>query len=251
MVDAGAQRHLVRLLTKARGGPFWGSWVQWSVETYAEFLAALDAFLATEAISWAEAKDFQNRMLVILGRDPIPVDPNANGLPYVWVGAPSPWVESEQTSLSKVVDNVAAEALTPWGGRYRVHQIEFYDDRTVVHWDLDRWEDIESRIARAREENALDARGCLIRFVVNCYSRSSPTLADHETTFASSMTSARRIWRKVGTSATGGASLRTCLAPRTQRHVYGSSGTAGRWRSGEASVSPIRRYGSGLSHRPC
>jgi hypothetical protein len=48
---------------------------------------------------------------------------------------------------------------TPWGGRFRVRRIERYDDRVVVHWSLDRWEDWRERLARALEDNARDTDG--------------------------------------------------------------------------------------------
>jgi hypothetical protein len=79
------KRHLARLLLRARGGPFWGGWVRWSVETYAEFVAALEAFQAIGAVTLAAPNDFQNRMLAVLGHDhPVPLEPKATGLPCGW-----------------------------------------------------------------------------------------------------------------------------------------------------------------------
>jgi len=46
-------------------------------------MAALDAFQAIEAVTLAEANDFQNRMLAVLGHHPVPLEPKATGLQYV------------------------------------------------------------------------------------------------------------------------------------------------------------------------
>lgn len=155
---AGAQRHLASLLAKARGGPFWGGWVRWSVETYAEFMAALEAFLATDAVSLAEANDFQNRMLAVLGHDQVHLDANAAGLPYVWLGEHSPWSESSHPNLIEVTEVDGPDVETPWGGRFRVRRLERYNDRAVVHWSLDGW-DSRERFAAAMEDHARDTEG--------------------------------------------------------------------------------------------
>jgi hypothetical protein len=46
-----AQQHLAGLIATARRGPLLGGWVQWSVQTYAEFMAALYALMTVEAIT--------------------------------------------------------------------------------------------------------------------------------------------------------------------------------------------------------
>src|SRR5580704_18890819 len=50
-----AQQHLAGLIATARRGPFLGGGVQWSVQTYAEFMAALYALMTVEAITLTEA----------------------------------------------------------------------------------------------------------------------------------------------------------------------------------------------------
>lgn len=158
-MNPGAQRHLARLLLRARGGPFWGGWVRWSVETYAEFMAALEAFQAIEAVTLAEANDFQNRMLAVLGHDPVPLEPKATGLPYVWLGEPSPFVESPDPKLIEVTEIEGPDVETPWGGRFGVRRIEHCDDRVVVHWSLDRWDDFRERLGGAMDDHARDTDG--------------------------------------------------------------------------------------------
>jgi len=158
-MNPGAQRQLARLLLRARGGPFWGGWVRWSVETYAEFMAALEAFQAIEAVTLAEANDFQNRMLAVLGHDPVPLEPKATGLLYVWLGEPSPFVESPDPKLIEVTEIEGPDVETPWGGRFGVRRIEHCDDRVVVHWSLDRWDDFRERLGGAMDDHARDTDG--------------------------------------------------------------------------------------------
>jgi hypothetical protein len=74
--------------------------VQWSVQTYAEFMAALYALMTVEAITLTEANDFQNQMLNVLGHDPVPLSARVTGLPSVWRGEPHVFVESPLRSLA-------------------------------------------------------------------------------------------------------------------------------------------------------
>ena len=97
---------------------------RWSVETYVEFMAALEAFQAIDAVTLAEANDFRNRMLAVLGRDPAPLEPGATGLPYVCLGEPNPLCESPDPTLIDVSEIEGSEVETPSGGRFRVHRIE-------------------------------------------------------------------------------------------------------------------------------
>jgi hypothetical protein len=112
--------------------------VQWSVQTYAEFMAALYALMTVEAITLTEANDFQNQMLSVLGHDPVPLNAKVTGLPYVWFGESTAFVESPNPRLTEVTEVNGHEVETPWGGRFRVHRIDHYADRAVVHWNLDR-----------------------------------------------------------------------------------------------------------------
>ena len=157
-MEFGTRRHLAQLLAKARGGPFLGGWMQWSVETYAEFMAALGALLAAEAVTLQEASDFQNRMLAILGHEPVYPAANAPRLPYVWLGEHSSWVESPSPVLVEVHELDGSESDTPWGARFKVGRLERYEDRAILHWTLDRW-DHRERFDGAMEDHGRDTDG--------------------------------------------------------------------------------------------
>jgi hypothetical protein len=86
--------------------------VQWSVQTYAEFMAALYALMTVEAITLTEANDFQNQMLNVLGHDPVPLSARVTGLPSVWRGEPHVFVESPLRSLAR--DGPGLPQFAPW-----------------------------------------------------------------------------------------------------------------------------------------
>ena len=77
----------------------------------------------------------------------------------MWLGEPSPFVEVPDPTLIEVTEIEGPEVETPWGGRFRVRRIEQYDDRVVVHWSLDRWDDFRERLGSAMDDHARDAEG--------------------------------------------------------------------------------------------
>ena len=158
-MEARAQSHLSLLLLKARGGPFLGSWIRWSVETYAEFMAALDALRATDAVTLEEANDFQNRMLAVLGHEPVHLKAGATGLPYVWLGEHHSFREASEPRLIEATDLGGLGAELPWGARFGVHRLERYDRPHHCSLDPRTFWDPRERFAGAMEDFARDTEG--------------------------------------------------------------------------------------------
>src|ERR1700722_11987624 len=85
-----AQRHLLRLLDKARAGPPDPlPHQEWRRESLSRFGATLEALRAVEAITQDEHFDWHNRLLVTLGIEPTePFPPGVHGARMILIGDP-------------------------------------------------------------------------------------------------------------------------------------------------------------------
>jgi len=162
-MDSGTQRHLAELLSEARGGPLVHDWNSWIVETYQQFAAALNALLAARTISVAEASDYQNRMLLALGRDPVGTLPEGSQrIPYLWVGTNEPIELPRQDApaqLVRIIETTGSVLECSYGGRLQVLKVELFDTQSIVHWRIEVRPDTEARFVEALSAHDSDTEG--------------------------------------------------------------------------------------------
>jgi hypothetical protein len=158
-MHTGARTHLAYLLARARGGPYWGPWLTWRVDSYHEFYSALGAFLAVDALTPSEAFDYNNRMLRVLGHAPVLPSSDTTLPPRIWLGKHRPISSmSANPELLFATDVAGSELQLPSGSRFWVDRIERFDDRTAVHWRQERSNE-DHRLAVEMEAQERDLIG--------------------------------------------------------------------------------------------
>lgn len=142
-MDPFAQAHLSELLSAARMGPPVppDDPAEQKSRTLMMFNAALAALKGVGAISDEEMADWTNRMLVVLGEDPLePLPPGTMRLiSFRGKGAQRPERPPDPPPASRFLGLVPADAPDrplEYGGRIQVLGVELYSDKVSVNWRL-------------------------------------------------------------------------------------------------------------------
>jgi hypothetical protein len=165
-MDPFAQAHLSELLAGARlGPPFPGSDPdEQTALTMMRFNAALAALKGVGAISDEEMSDWTNRMLVVLGEEPLkPLPPGtARIINFGGKRSQRPPRPPDPPAASKFLGLVPVEEPDRplgYGGRIQILGVELYSDKIAVNWRLAPLPDPESLFAAELAEQEPDLGG--------------------------------------------------------------------------------------------
>lgn len=162
-----ARRHLLRLLDIARHGPpELAERDDWLRGTLGRFGATLEALRAVKAITQEELDDWNNRMLVALGLEPLPpMPPPPPGVfrnrlislpgrvPHQPITPPPP------ARFLRLVPATVPDIEVGHGGRFQVLGIELYDTKVAVAWRLAPMPDPEQYLATELAVHDRDSEG--------------------------------------------------------------------------------------------
>ena len=140
-MNAAAHRHLLTLVDMARAGPIGPvAGTDWVRESFSRFGATLEALRAVDAVSPEEVHDWNNRMLVALGREPLePLPSGFTGARAVFLGdgqAPAPMAPPLAARFLRLVPVQVPAVSIGFGGQFQVLGVELYDTRMAVAWRL-------------------------------------------------------------------------------------------------------------------
>jgi len=162
-MNQGAQRYLVERLMIAQDRPQQTEVVQWRQQMLAGFGGAIEALRAAEAMDSDEVHDWNNRMHVALGLEPLePLPPGFTGGRAVFIGEgerptrpPAPPI-ARFLGLIPVLDG---DREVPYGGRLQILGIERYDSKAAVTWRMAPLPDAESKYAEELRAHDHDTEG--------------------------------------------------------------------------------------------
>ena len=163
----GAQRYLADRLTTARLRPAGVGDDEWRRQTLGGFGAAIEALQAAEAMDADEALDWNNRMFVVLGLEPLdPLPPGSLGARAVFVGTggppPHPPAPRPVTPVARFLELLPvreADRPVPFGGRLQILGVERYDSEVAVAWRMAPLPDDERRYADELRAHERDTEG--------------------------------------------------------------------------------------------
>jgi hypothetical protein len=139
-MNPGAQRYLVGRLMVARDRPTSIEVVQWRQQMLAGFGGAIEALRAADAMDADEVHDWNSRMHVALGLEPLePLPPGFQGGRAVFIGEGEPPAPPPPVPVAKFLQLIPVEngdRAVPHGGRLQILGIERYDSKVAVAWRM-------------------------------------------------------------------------------------------------------------------
>ncbi len=165
-MNQGAQKYLAERLSIARTPLEGVEVIEWRRQMLAGFGGAMEALVAADAMSSEELSDWNNRMHVALGLDPLaPLPPSPLGLQTgrtIFIGEgelPRPSAPPLSRFLELIpVSN--ADQPVPFGGRVQILGIERYDSKVAVAWRLAPMPDPEVQFASELQSTNATQRVC-------------------------------------------------------------------------------------------
>jgi hypothetical protein len=162
-MNQGAQRYLVQRLMVARDRPSTIEVVSWRQQMLAGFGGAIEALRAAEAMDADEAHDWNNRMLVALGLEPLdPLPPGSRVLRTVFIGEGEPPPRPPAVPVARFLELIPvadADREVPFGGRLQILGIERYDTKVAIAWRMAPLPDAEIQYADEVREHERDTEG--------------------------------------------------------------------------------------------
>ena len=165
-MDPFAQAHLSELLSAARMRPRVppADPAEQKSRTLIAYQAALAALKGVGAISAEEMTDWTNRMLVVLGEDPLgPLPPGTiRVINFGGNDSQSPERPPDPPPASKFLGLVPAnepDRPLEYGGRIQILGVELYSDKVSVNWRLAPLPDPELLFAAELAEQEPDLEG--------------------------------------------------------------------------------------------
>jgi hypothetical protein len=162
-MNQGAQRYLAQRLMVARDRPSTIEILSWRRQMLAGFGGATEALRAADAMDADEAHDWNNRMFVALGLEPLdPLPPGFSGARTVLIGdgeaLPRPPVVPVARFL-ELIPVADADREVPFGGRLQILGIERYDTKVAIAWRMAPLPNAEIQYADEIREHERDTEG--------------------------------------------------------------------------------------------
>jgi hypothetical protein len=158
-----AQRYLAERLMVARDRPSQIEVLQWRQQMLAGLGGAIEALRAVDAIDSDEAHDWNNRMHIALGLEPLdPLPPGFNGGRSVFIGEgerPAPPPAVPVARFLELIPVLRADREVPYGGRLQILGVERYDSKVAVAWRLAPLPDAEIQHADELRDHDRDTQG--------------------------------------------------------------------------------------------
>jgi hypothetical protein len=164
-VNEDARRHLLMLVDFARSGPHGRqSGEEWKRECLSRFGAALEALRAVGALTQEETEDWNNRLLVALGiqpLEPLPTGSRGTVARAIRVSdAPPPLVIVRPTPrFLRLMPARVPDVAIGFGGRLQILGVELYDTQVAVTWRLAPLPDPELQFKDQLAAHDLDSEG--------------------------------------------------------------------------------------------
>jgi len=162
-MNQGAQRYLAERLMVARDRPSQIEIFQWRQQMLAGFGGAIEALRAADAMDPDEVHDWNNRMHVALGLEPLdPLPPGFKGARMVLVGEddrPPPRPTVPVARFLELIPVADADREVPFGGRLQILGIERYDSMGAVAWRMAPLPDTEIQYADELRDHERDTEG--------------------------------------------------------------------------------------------
>jgi len=162
-MNQGAQRYLAERLMVARDRPSQIEIFQWRQQMLAGFGGAIEALRAADAMDPDEVHDWNNRMHVALGLEPLdPLPPGFKGARTVFIGEgerPPPPPAVPVARFLELIPVVDADREVPYGGRLQILGIERYDSKLAVAWRMAPLPDAEIQYADELRDHERDTEG--------------------------------------------------------------------------------------------
>lgn len=162
-MNQGVQRYLAQRLMVARERPPTIEVVSWRQQMLAGFGGAIEALSAAEAMDADEAHDWNNRMLVALGLEPLdPLPSGSRVLRTVFIGEGERPPRPPAVPIARfleLIPVVNADREVPFGGRLQILGIERYDSKVAVAWRMAPLPDAEIQYAEGIREHERDTEG--------------------------------------------------------------------------------------------
>jgi hypothetical protein len=165
-VNQGAQKYLAERLSVARTRPEGVEVIEWRRQMLAGFGGATEALVAAAAMSSAEVSDWNNRMHVALGLEPLaPLPASPPGFQRgraIYIGEGEPPPRPPAPPLSRFLELIPvsnADQPIPFGGRVQIMGIERYDSKVAVAWRLAPTPDPEIQFASEISDHERDTQG--------------------------------------------------------------------------------------------
>lgn len=165
-MNQGAQKYLAGRLSIARDRPDGVEVIEWPRQMLAGFGGAMEALVAAGAMSSEEVSDWNTRMHVALGLEPIePLAPPPPGHQHgraIYIGEGERPPRQPAPPLSRFLELIPvkeADQPVPFGGRVQILGIERYDSKVAVAWRLAPLPDPELQFAQELSEHERDTEG--------------------------------------------------------------------------------------------
>jgi hypothetical protein len=129
----------------------------------AGFGGAVEALRAADAMDPDEVHDWNNRMHVALGLEPLdPLPPGFKGARSVFIGEgerPPPPPAVPVARFVELIPVVDADREVPYGGRLQILGIERYDSKVAIAWRMAPLPDAEIQYADELRDHDQDTAG--------------------------------------------------------------------------------------------
>jgi hypothetical protein len=162
-MNGDAQRHLLRMVDLARAGPHGDQPREdWKRESLSRFGATLEALRAVGAVTQDEMHDWNNRLLIALGIEPLePLPPGSSGARTIRISdvPPPPVIPNPPARFLRLVPARTPDVAIGFGGRLQVLGIELYDSRVAVAWRLAPLPDPERQFREQLAAHDRDSEG--------------------------------------------------------------------------------------------
>ena len=162
-MNQGAQKYLAERLSIARSRPEQIEVLPWRQQMLAGFGGAMEALRAADMMSSEEFSDWNNRMHVALGLEPLePLPPGFKGARAIFIGEGErplhPALPPTGRFLGLIPVNDADQPI-PFGGRVQILGVERYDSKVAVAWRLAPLPDPEIQFGQELLEHERDTQG--------------------------------------------------------------------------------------------
>ena len=129
----------------------------------AGFGGAMEALRAADAMDSDEVHDWNNRMHLALGLEPLdPLPPGFTGARAVFIGEgerPPPTPAAPIARFLELIPVADADRPVPHGGRLQILGIERYDSEVAVAWRMAPLPDVETQYADGLHAHDRDTEG--------------------------------------------------------------------------------------------